>query len=391
MKPDQKFKKNIDTPDFIKKIIVSANKEGEIVSNEHLFKEKWNKYLETVKKKLPDVTIENNGDTLYSGDLSKGCRACKDGAWDCLFITFSCNLTCSFCCSPYSADKNQEWSAFGSDVNEIIRNYSKTDLSGISFSGGEALLQKKRLFSCLSKIKNKFPEKYYWLYTNGILADKNNLEILRNLGINEIRFNLAATDFENRDVLKNLEEAGKTIENVTVEIPAVSRSGEKILSNLKVWSNLGVKYLNLHELMREENSLSENLSGNFNRLILKDGHITDICCDSRKLSLKIMEKVETENLPLSVNFCSLHSKILQVKNRRELISSIQLAGYEKFRDGVYIETICAFKNREEYYMINPDEYFNFKVDFPEFKFVKLKRVAPLSLNENQPWSIIEEI
>ena len=47
----------------------------------------WQEYIEGARERVPELTIADDGDTMVLGAYSPGCRACKQGAWDCIFMT----------------------------------------------------------------------------------------------------------------------------------------------------------------------------------------------------------------------------------------------------------------------------------------------------------------
>ena len=51
-------------------------------------------------------------------------------------------------------------------------------------------------------------------------------------------------------------------------------------------------------------------------IVLPDGHRSEFNPASRALTLAVMKKVQDESLPLSVNDCSMQSKIRQLRGRR---------------------------------------------------------------------------
>ena len=68
--------------------------------------------------------------------------------------------------------------------------------TGASISGGEPLLTLGRSLSFIRAIKNRFGSAMHvWLYTNGTLATVDILTQLRDAGLDEIRFDIGATDY----------------------------------------------------------------------------------------------------------------------------------------------------------------------------------------------------
>jgi pyruvate formate-lyase activating enzyme-like uncharacterized protein len=306
--------------------------------------------LQETKKSYPDLIIEDGGDTVRIGDLSQGCRLCKDGAWDCLFVTSMCNLNCHFCLSPTLNDGAIPVSAMGSET-DLIENYTIANIKGCSYSGGEPLLDFDKLIHLHQLLRHHYPQNYFWLYTNGVLLDTNKLRLLAELGFNEIRFNTAATGYSDPNILRVIEKAAQFIENITIEIPLLKQDEPKLLAALKRYENAGVKYLNLHDLMREGGSNSALIQHeNFDRVTFKDGHCTDISLDSWSMFLDIVKHSAEHSLRLSLNHCSIANKIRQISKRRQQMARIVKLPHQKMEaDLLYTikvtnrnKTICYF-------------------------------------------------
>ncbi len=280
----------------------------------------WKKYLLLAQEQIPGIHIERDGEIVCLGALSPGCKACKSGTWDCIFTSTQCNLHCEFCYNPCNLPVNYAGSVFGKTPGVIAANHARTDITGISFSGGEPFLFPKKLVEWLAYFKARMPGKYYWVYTNGLLVDETSLHQLGDLGLDEIRFNAAATNYTHPHVLNNISLAAHYIPNITVEIPAIPEHSSRLLAALSEWSALGVKYINLHELMYEPGTISAEMPGKRREVILPDGHRTQINPESRLLTLAVMKKVQAENLSLAVNDCSLQSKLRQLRGRRRSLA-----------------------------------------------------------------------
>ncbi len=101
----------------------------------------------------------------------------------------------------------------------------KFNIQGVSLSGGEPLASLERSLVFLQEIKSHFRDKvYFWLYTNGRLVSREKLILLKEAGLNEIRFNIAADDYR----LLGVKTAAEIIDRVTVEIPAVPEDEQRL-------------------------------------------------------------------------------------------------------------------------------------------------------------------
>ena len=351
----------------------------------------WKAHLAQARQRVPDVRVQGQGEGLYLGELSPGCRACKEGAWDCIFTTMRCNLDCPFCYSPHAIPQDFVGSAFGTTPGQIAANHARTEITGISFSGGEPFTDVQALFEWVAWFTRRCPDKYYWVYTNGLLADEKHLERLGTLGVHEIRFNVAATGYDHPTVTENLGAAVRLIPHVTVEIPAVPEHADKLLSCLENWCAQGVHYLNLHELIYEPGTNSASMRGARQSVVTEDGHRSAYNPQSRALTLAVMERVQKQGLPLSVNDCSLQSKLGQLRGRRQSLAPLTKAPHERLLDGESYESYCAYHAGQETLFFDRESLPKMRRRYPERQFARLVRTAPLSLHGESRWIVFETL
>jgi pyruvate formate-lyase activating enzyme-like uncharacterized protein len=353
------------------------------------FERNWQEHLARVAEQVPGATVQSSGESVFCGKLSPGCKACKEGTWDCIFITQRCNLNCPFCTTPHGLAKDQPGSAFGASPTEVLENYARTRIHGIAFSGGEAFLEPDRLFEWLEILKARRPHDYCWVYTNGLLAAPALLRALGRMGLDEIRFNMAATGYDCRPVLRHLEVAATCIPRVAVEIPAIAGHGNKLLAGVSAWSAMGVTYLNLHELMRERGSNSQGLRGAFETMTLVDGHQTDFCSASRRLTLAVMGYVEERNLSISVNDCSSQSKLRQLRGRRRSLAPLTRRPCERLIDDTFFESVIAWRTARDYGWLHPEAGTEFERLKKRYRLLRVRRTAPLSIYDPGRWILIQ--
>jgi uncharacterized protein len=360
-------------------------------SNLDTLRPAWEAHVAEAMREIAGVHVEGEGEVLYLGGLSPGCQACKEGTWDCIFTTMRCNLDCQFCYSPHAIPRDYAGSLMGSTPEEIDDHHIRTRITGISFSGGEPFLEPQELFRWVTWFTSRRPDRYYWIYTNGLLADEQKLRHLGELGVDEIRFNLAATGYDHPMVLKNLATAARLFPSVTVEIPAIAEHADKLLSCLADWSALGVRFLNLHELMYEPGTNSASMPGARWPIVTADGHHSAINPESRALTLAVMRRVQDEGLPLAVNDCSLQSKLRQLRGRRQCLAPLVKAPHEKLVRGEVYESYGAYRDRNQVHFIHPDALDETRTQYAGYQLVRLARTAPLSLRDPGRWIAFEEI
>jgi pyruvate formate-lyase activating enzyme-like uncharacterized protein len=360
-------------------------------SNLHTLQPAWAAHVTRAQQRIRGLHIEDGGEVLYLGGISPGCQACKEGSWDCIFTTMRCNLDCGFCYSPHDIPKDYVGSHLGSTPEQIDENHAKTRITGISFSGGEPFSEPQRLFEWVAWFTTRHPDKYYWVYTNGLLAGEQKIRRLAEMGVHEIRFNLAATGYDHPVALGNLEIAGRLIPNLTVEIPAIPEDTAKVLSCLARWSALGVRFLNLHELMYEPGTNSESMPGVRQPIVTADGHRSAIHPDSRALTLAVMQRVQEEGLPLAVNDCSLQSKIRQLRGRRKCLAPLMKEPHEKLVGGSVYESYCVYGDGIQARTFHPDALDEMRRRYADGQFVRLVRTAPLSIHDPEKWISFEPL
>lgn len=377
-------------PACLQDIYQATNAHRAVESNLDALRPLWRAHAAQARKLVPEAHIEANGEALYLGALSPGCRACKEGTWDCVFITMRCHLDCPFCYSPHAIAQDYIGSVFGTTPAQIAANHARTHITGIGFSGGEPFLEPQTLFDWIGWFKGNTPDKYYWVYTNGLLADEHHLRQLKELGVDEIRFNMAATGYQHPTVLKHLAAAVRLIPTVSIEIPAIPEHADRLLSCLSGWDAMGIRFLNLHELLYEPGTNSASLPGPRQAVVMPDGHHSAIHPGSRALTLTVMRTVQEHGLSLSVNDCSLQGKLGQLRGRRQSIAPLVKAPYEKWHDET-LTSCCAFTDERDYFFLHPDSLGPMRQQFPGHRFVRLARAAPLSLQTRTEWVLFQEL
>ena len=189
-------------------------------------------------------------------NISPGCRLCHSGSWLCVYITRKCNRDCFFCSQEKLKEGKGSKTADNirayvseeiqfEDVEEVVGYLKYWKIKGLGISGGEPLLVLDKVCRLISLAKEEIPGIYAWVYTNGDLITAQNLMRLKRAGLDELRFDLVARDYE----LTPLRLAAGIIKNVTVEIPTIPKDKEKLISLISELRKMGVMYLNLHELM----------------------------------------------------------------------------------------------------------------------------------------------
>jgi len=186
------------------------------------------------------------GTKLYTRAISPGCALCGQGSWSCLFINGICNARCFYCPSEQKDPGPPMTSSIEFERPKDYADYvKKFGIRGVAFSGGEPMISFDRMIYFLDILGREVPDlSHIWMYTNGTLVTTDRLKILRDKGLKEIRFDLPAVDY----TLDSLKKAVGIIPIVTVEMPAIPEDLERTKPLLKELSELGVNFLNLHQI-----------------------------------------------------------------------------------------------------------------------------------------------
>ena len=183
--------------------------------------------------------------TLYTRRLPPGCRSCVAGKGTNLYVTGLCTRDCFFCFNQ--KPRKDETVVHGipiDDPSEAPAIVARYGLRSVGLSGGEPLIRPQRVLALLTALKAMPDPPRVELYTNGDLADVDVLRRLRNAGLDAIRFDLAARDYD----LVPVRRALRILKEVVVEIPVVPEHKEKLERMVLEIDALGVPFLNIHEL-----------------------------------------------------------------------------------------------------------------------------------------------
>ena len=274
--------------------------------------------------------------------LSRGCQLCGEGQWSCLFINNLCNGKCFYCPTQQTDLAQPETNTLIFEEPETYVEYIRQfGFKGVSISGGEPLITFEKSLAFIKAVKDSFGEEVYvWLYTNGILLTPEKVEALKVAGLNEIRFDIGATDYKT----DNLKLAVGQIPVVTVEIPAVPQEEELLKNKIRELKDLGVSHLNFHQMRLTPY--------NFNKLVEHDYTYTHgekvTVIESELTALRLIQFSLDEGVNLPINYCSF-----VYKNRHQ-----KSANRKKHAPYVVYPWECITQNgfiRNLYAKIEPDK------------------------------------
>ena len=262
-------------------------------------------------------TLQNR--TLYVGDESrfpKGCVSCLTGTGlSAIRKTNKCNLNCKFCYNYGELDNippvgEGMWEIGGTkfyekDIDLLLSIQQKP--TGISYVYLEPFMEIEKYYPVIKKFSDAGVHQH--LYTNGTLATEANLKALGEAGLDEIRFNLGASNSAD-SVIANIGTAKKYIGRVGIETPMTPQFYRAFFKKKQAILDTRLDFINCAELHLNENNIGNY--GGENMYISRHGYISPVW--SRELTLKLMHTAGEEKWDLAVHDCSNHTKFARGLN-----------------------------------------------------------------------------
>lgn len=282
-----------------------------------------------------NCSFQNN--KLHLGPLSPGCMTCGESNWSCVFLTHRCPSNCFFCQKNHALAEPPEPytdSISFSSCDDYAKYIELFDYKGMSISGGDSLSNFEGSLRHIRAIKKRLGDKtYLWAYTSGLEVSSNKLKRLKEAGLDEIRFNIAANGY-NTSPLKL---ATKWIPTVTVEIPVIPDDFSRLTTLLPKLYSIGVKHLNLHELHTTQPNHKALIQRGYTFL-----HTPTIdVLESGNVALEILEYAVRNKLTLPINYCSSSYKLrFQEAGRLHRSSPCIVRPYEEINKNGLIRSIA---------------------------------------------------
>ena len=147
------------------------------------------------------------------------------------------------------------------------------------------------------------------MYTNGTLATEENLKALGEAGLDELRFNLGASNASDK-VIEAIATAKKYIKYVGIETPMTPEYFEAFMQKKDKILATGVDFMNCAELHLNNNNIW-NYEGE-NMYVYRQGYVSPIW--SRELTFKLMKQADEEGWDVAVHDCSNRTKFARGLN-----------------------------------------------------------------------------
>lgn len=257
--------------------------------------------------------------TLFVGELNKfpkGCISCLCGdGLNAIRKTNKCNLQCKFC---YYFGELDSQLKVPEGMWQIGRHeFREEDLdkllaiqgtpSGIAYAYLEPFIEIEKYYSVIEKFHRAGV--YQHLYTNGVLVSEYSLQKLGIAGLDEIRFNLGASNCDN-EIIDKIGVAKNYIPSVGIETPMTPDFFEQFFINKRKIMYTNLDFINSAELHLNKNNII-NFYGE-NLYMCRGGYISPI--SSRLLTLQLMKIASKEKWNFVVHDCSNITKFCRELN-----------------------------------------------------------------------------
>ena len=204
------------------------------------------------------------GRTYYVGDdskFSRGCRSCLTGTGlSAIRKTNKCNVQCRFCYNYGELDRippigEGMWQIGGTkfyekDVDLLLSIQNKP--TGISYVYLEPFMEIEKYYGIIARFKKAGIHQH--MYTNGLLCTEENLKALGEAGLDELRFNLGASNCHDK-VIENIRIAKKYIPYVGIETPMTPEFFEEFTKKKDTILSTGLDFINCAELHLNPNNI----------------------------------------------------------------------------------------------------------------------------------------
>lgn len=267
-------------------------------------------------KRLKDRTIWIGPEERFPG----GCRSCLLGTGlSAIRKTNVCNAACPFC---YDYGHLKDQPPIGEGLFEIGgTRFSEADLplllsmsncpTGVSYVYLEPFMEIEKYYGIIRAFHEAGIHQH--MYTNGLNATRENLRALAEAGLDELRFNLGASNCADR-VIEAMGVAGEIFPQVGIETPMTPEFYETFMKKKETILATGLDFINCAELHLNENNLCNYLGEPL--YLYRLGYLSPVF--SRDLTLRLMRQAAEENWGIVVHDCSNATKFardLHLKTR----------------------------------------------------------------------------
>lgn len=287
--------------------------------------------------------------SLYIGSRSVNCENCVLGRTNGLHLTDYCSRSCFFCPqrrSPETCFTRQLncHTPTEEDNRKTITTMQLNDSTGCGLSGGEPLIVYDKVLHYLRLLKEHMG-KDFWihLYTNGDYINRSTLAELKAAGLDEIRFDVAATDYN----LEKVALSREYIPKVLIEIPVIPNDIARLQGMMFESEKLGIDSINFHEMvisshnvekLRPRGYIAAQPAYKVPFYLMNEAPVLG----SEELILDLLELALTKQFSYGVHYCSYRARIIkQNYSKQYLVASKIHRPYEQVSQEGLLEKLAV--------------------------------------------------
>lgn len=279
-------------------------------------------YMNKIKRMQEEIShLENfKGRTYFLGDkekFPKGCISCLfgDGLGG-VRKTHTCNLTCKFCYYHDTMDEVEVIPDGMWDIGDTLYEEEDIDLllstqkkpTGIAYVYLEPFMEIEKYYGIVKKFSDAGVHQH--MYTNGTLSTDENLKALAEAGLDELRFNLGATNCSDK-VIEAMRMARKYFKSVGIETPMTPEFYESFMKKKEEILAIGLDFINCAEFHLGPDNINNYSGEKF--YTYRNGYLSPTW--SREITYKIMKMAAEEGWEMLVHDCSNHTKYAREINK----------------------------------------------------------------------------
>ncbi len=227
-----------------------------------------------------------------------------------LLVTGLCDSSCFYC--PLSKAKKDRDVTFADEIpvstdDDIFIEADSINSEGAGISGGEPLCVLDRTTHYIQVLKERYGQDYHiHLYTSKSDADDETIHVLKDAGLDEIRFHPQSADWcaVSAAVELNLD--------VGIEVPSIPNRVDALMKTAKRAEEMGVSFMNINELEASETNFARLTSRGLRLVSLEASAIAG----SRETAEEFLHWASNATKKLSIHFCPASYKdSIQMRNR----------------------------------------------------------------------------
>lgn len=360
--------------------------------------------LKRIKQK--GAKFRNNRNSIFVNAISPACKACRKGVGSAtFFISLKCHRTCFYCFNP-----NQEnYALFTTKQRDLTQEIEQIFKSGqqvshIALTGGEPLLHEDEAVDFFYQANSIFPEAHKRIYTCGDHITVDNLQAMRDAGLDEIRFSIRTHDLDkgHDDTFDQIALAKDYIPQVMVEMPVLPGTLETMQRVLLRLDELEIDSINLLEFCYPLGDWAPFKERGYKikarpyRVLYNYWYAGGLpVAESEMECLSLIEFALDQDLNIGVHYCSLENKhsgqIYQQNFNQEIPGTAHLSEKDFF-----IKTAKVFGDDQPIVenRLKKAGYHDYVIyeqhDFLEFHVGKLKALKGLEIEVGISYNVLEQ-